>query len=684
MTRIKIIDWWLVCWMIIGITSALAMTQPSLPGKGPAKKMATDRWKIDTDHGIFWDISKDENLPHKDNIEMSGGKVSLILNYGIDSTGALELSRHIVWPMLRTIPNNTHASLSHDFGIDIFPTIIVNSKPLRHIYPTLIKHHGIMGIHAKTDTSVQMDWTIFPSTHQPAIIENITLHNTTDHLVNLTIEPFTHTFRTDSTKGVDGVYVLECILTGTHSASLHPGESTQFSLIFSGRKESEKPLTLSPMEEEIKREQLVQTLWNNLVFECPDKVISHEFAFAKIRTSESIYKTKGGLLHSPGGGAYYAAIWANDQAEYANPFFPYLGYEIGNESALNAFRHFARYMKPDYAPVPSSIIAEGLGIWNGAGDRGDAAMIAYGASRYALSLGDKKVAEELWSSIEWCLEYCHRKTTSQGIIASDKDELEGRFPAGKANLCTSSLNYDALISAAYLGKSLGKPKEIIEEYRNRAESLKQAIETCFGATMEGFNTYRYYEENTTLRAWICIPLTMGIMERKEGTIDALFSPQLWTENGLATEAGKKTFWDRATLYGFRGVFAAGDTERALSYLHDYSRKRLLGEHVPYPVEAWPEGNQRHLSAESALYCRIITEGIFGIRPTGLQSFTCQPQLPQKWESMSLQNIHAFGNTFDMKVTRKNHRLLLVVNSGANLILKTPFNPGDIIPVQLPE
>ncbi len=27
------------------------------------------------------------------------------------------------------------------------------------------------------------------------------------------------------------------------------------------------------------------------------------------------------------------------------------------------------------------------------------------------------------------------------------------------------------------------------------------------------------------------------------------------------------------------------------------------------VEAWPEGNMAHLSAESALYCRIFTEGL---------------------------------------------------------------------------
>ena len=58
---------------------------------------------------------------------------------------------------------------------------------------------------------------------------------------------------------------------------------------------------------------------NNLVLDTPDPVLNRMFAFAKIRGSESIYRTKGGLMHGPGG-IYYAAIWANDQAEYINPF----------------------------------------------------------------------------------------------------------------------------------------------------------------------------------------------------------------------------------------------------------------------------------------------------------------------------------------------------------------------------
>jgi hypothetical protein len=85
---------------------------------------------------------------------------------------------------------------------------------------------------------------------------------------------------------------------------------------------------------------------------------------------------------------------------------------------------------------------------------------------------------------------------------------------------------------------------------------------------------------------------MGIYDRAEGMINALFSPELWTKDGLATVSGDKTFWDRATLYALRGVFAAGDTKRGLEYLERYSKRRLLGEHVPYPVEAWPEGGQK--------------------------------------------------------------------------------------------
>jgi hypothetical protein len=269
-------------------------------------------------------------------------------------------------------------------------------------------------------------------------------------------------------------------------------------------------------------------------------------------------------MHGPGGyNKYLAAIWANDQAEYAGPFLPFTGDPAGTEAALNAYHQFARYTNDQFTPIPSSIIAEGRGSWNGAGDRGDMAMIAYGCARYALARGDQAKAEELWPLVAWCLEYCRRQITAEGVVASRSDELEGRFPAGKANLCTASLYYDALISGSALGRSLGKAKSQVDDYAVRAATLRAAIEQHFGGEVEGFKTYRYYEGNDVLRAWICIPLTVGIYDRATGTTDALFSPRLWTMDGLATQAGQETFWDRSTLYALRWVFAAGFSDRAL-------------------------------------------------------------------------------------------------------------------------
>lgn len=57
-------------------------------------------------------------------------------------------------------------------------------------------------------------------------------------------------------------------------------------------------------------------------------------------------------MHGPGGERFYAAIWANDQAEYINPFFPFLGYDRGNRSALCSFGYFARYMNPTTGRFP--------------------------------------------------------------------------------------------------------------------------------------------------------------------------------------------------------------------------------------------------------------------------------------------------------------------------------------------
>jgi hypothetical protein len=647
----------------------------------PAAGISAERWAIQPDGSIAWEVKRGDSA-HQDQIEMSGRRVSAIVSYGVRADGSLTLSRQLVFPGLRTIPNDTHASLSYTFE-DAGPRIFVSGRVARESAGR-ISHRGLIKIESSLGRNgeVALTRTLFPSVDKAAYLERYTFTNKSAAQATVVeMESTVKTIRTGVARGVTGEYIISCELLDPGVRTLKPGESTSFAVAFTAREAQAGPAApLDPAAEEQARRARIDAFWSRLQLETPDPVLNAAFAFAKIRAAESIYETKGGLMHGPGGGAYYAAIWANDQAEYANPFFAFLGDATATESAINSYRHFARYMNAEYKPIPSSIIAEGTGFWNGAGDRGDMAMIAYGASRFAMANGDRKIAVELWKLISWSLEFCRRKLTADGVVASDSDELEGRFPAGKANLSTSSLYYDALRSASLLARELGEA----DPYGAQAERLRGAIERYFGASVQGFDTYRYYDGNAKLRAWICVPLTMGIFDRKQGTLDALFSPALWTADGVATESGEKTFWDRATLYALRGAFAAGETERALDFLGRYSTRRLLGEHVPYPVEAWPEGNQRHLSAESALYCRVYTEGLFGMRPTGLRSFTATPRLPKAWASMRMKAIQAFGGAFDVTVAREAGQVRVEIQRAGRPAIVRKALEGEPIAIALNE
>jgi|SRR5690554_406296 hypothetical protein len=645
------------------------------------------RWEINQSGGITWKI--DSRIPHYDHIEMSGEQISVVLRYGVNESRAFVLERSFIWPMLRTLPNNTHASLMRRFGWDVVRNMmIVNTRRVIDEKVRSITLNGVMVIESELSVhqngKLLLKRYLFPSTTEAAYAEKYVLINVGERAVLVEVPDAKSVAKTDAKRGVDGVYNIEANLTGVTGRSIEVGDSVVFYSSFLAYKAGETAFNIDVEKELNKRKNLVSEFQNNLVLESPDEVINTMFSFAKIRGSESIYKTKGGYMHGPGGESYYAAIWANDQAEYINPFFPFLGYKKGNMSAYNSYKHFARFMNDEFEAIPSSIIAEGLDIWNGAGDRGDGAMIAYGVARYALARGNKQEAIDLWPLLEWCLEYCRRNLNEDGVVTSDSDELENRFPSGDANLTTSSLYYDALISAAYLGKELGKPSSQIAQYNKQAKELRKNIESYFGGTVEGINTYKYYKGNDLLRSWICIPLTVGIYDRKDATIEALFSPHLWTENGLLTQSGSETFWDRSTLYALRGVLASGETEKGIEYLKFYSKQRLLGEHVPYAIEAWPEGSQRHLSAESGLYCRIITEGLFGIRPVGLRSFTLKPNLPEGWDNMSLKRIKAFGSDFDLNIKRSGKKIRVEVIVDNKIVLDKLENVGTETLINLPK
>ena len=653
-----------------------------------------DRWAIQHDGSIVWKI--DDRLPHNDHIEMSGEKVSLWMQYGVDTSGRSNFVRTIVFPTYRLLPARTIAHMMYDVKDADLPRFLINDRLLKAgvINAAVatdqpekvitVRHKGIMEVQSEIgrDKNVLLKRTFFPSVDKPIAIEKLVFINIGKQPAKIEMEYLKKETSPAANRMKEGPHKFIIATINDGERTIPPGDSVQFAISYQAVRGNEPFMVADVNKEEAARKARIATILSLLQLETPDPVLNTMFAFAKIRGTESIYNTKAGLMHGPGGLRYYAAIWANDQAEYINPFFAFLGDETGNRSAMNAFRLFARYMNADYKPIPSSIVDQGDGTWHGAKDRGDMAMIAYGAGRFALAYGKKDSAIVLWPLIEWCLEYLKRNINADGVVFSNSDELENRFPAGNANLNTSSLYYDALVSAVQLGKLLSKPAEQLKNYEKEAERLRSNIEKYFGATVEGFPTYRYYKGNDTLRAWITTPLTVDIFERKEGTIAALFSPRLWTEDGLASLAGNKTFWDRSTLYGLRGVFAAGETEKALTFLRYYSKRRLLGEHVPYAVEAYPEGNQRHLSAESGLYCRIYTEGMFGMRPIGFTSFNCTPRLPREWNEMALRNIHSFGNIFDIEVARASSGKLVITIKNAGEEKKYTIKDGATQKIEL--
>jgi cellobiose phosphorylase len=109
---------------------------------------------------------------------------------------------------------------------------------------------------------------------------------------------------------------------------------------------------------------------------------------------------------------------------------------------------------------------------------------------------------------------------------------------------------------------------------------------------------------------------------------------------------------------------------------------LTGFRVPYAVEAWPENGMAHLSAESALYCRIFTEGILGLEPTGYHSFTLRPQLPTKWDYLILNNIKAFNTTFDIDLRRSKNKLQLKVIQQGKVVVQRTLSNNAAVEVRL--
>ena len=447
-----------------------------------------------------------------------------------------------------------------DTGAEPDPELRADNLILKIGSPVSVTFDGMLNFTYPENKGIVVTRTIYPSNMNALVLEEWQVRNGSGKSVKMSVSAARQVKYTDE----EIVVVRTC--TGVEPVAVAPGDKIFFTVSIQARKIAATDMVPDVVQEHQARVNLAKLAWHGPGrLETPDPALDLAFALQKFHILECPVETWKGVITHNGSLRYSPGVWANDPVEYSSPVFPFFGDEQLNDASMNMYRIWMDYCtKNGIRPFPGSFEHASLKLVQQ--ERGDDAMVLYGLSKFLLFLGDPKAAEEMWPLIEFSAQSVNSHLTSDGIIASETDEMEGRYPTGDANLSTSSLAYSGYRQAARLAHDMGK-KSVALEFDKRADALRKAIEKYFGAEIEGFKTYRYFKENTTLRGWILLPIAMGINERQEGTIAALLSDKLWPGrlNGadILAESNVPTEWARETYYALRVLFKAGHTEEAL-------------------------------------------------------------------------------------------------------------------------
>jgi hypothetical protein len=551
-------------------------------------------------------------------------------------------------------------------GREAVPGVWVNERRIQLEFPSAATFDGMLTLTYPVSEGVAVTRAVYPSTTRALVMDEWQVRNTSGRSVTVEVAPARRVQAVDEHISI----VWRC--PGTAPTSLDPGGVVAFCNALAARPNG--LLTMADVladpvidvaAERAARLALAGAAWHGPGrLETPEPALDVAFALQKFHVLECPIETFKGVITHNGSLTYSPGIWANDPPEYSSPLFPFFGDAGLNRASMNMYRIWQDYCRENGIDAfPGCFWQENLVV--GQWERGDDAMILYGLSKFLLFQGDRSAAAELWPLIEFSAASVLRHTTGDGVIASQSDEMEGRYPTGKANLSTSALAYGGYRQAARLAYSLDKP--LAAEFDGRADALRKGIEACFGAEIEGYKTYRYYKGNTTLRGWILLPLAMGITDRQDGTIAALLSDKLWPNRmagaDLLAESTRPTEWGRETYYALRVLFKAGRTEEALDLTRRVVKAQIFGSKGPYPDE-----DAIDMLCPGSLYPRVFTEGMFGIVPTGMDAFECTPWLPKDWPRMALRDVRAFGRAWDLVVERGDDLQKVTVSSGGRLVM----------------
>lgn len=564
--------------------------------------------------------------------------------------------------------------LLFEAGHETQPEVRINDEPLKCGLPSSATFDGLLALTYPVSEGVVVTRTVYPSMSKAVVMDEWQLRNTTAKPVTVTVAA------SRRVSPVDETITIVWTSPGLESLAVKPGETIGFATCVQARMAADPDIVPAAAAERAARRAVAEAAWRGPGrLETPEPQLDVAFALQKFHVLECPMETIKGVITHNGSLIYSPGVWANDPVEYSSPVFPFFGDRELNRAGMNMYRIWQDHCQQHgIVPFPGSFESPALKLTQR--ERGDDAMVLYGLSKFLLFQGDRAAAAELWPLIEFSAASVLKHTTAEGIVASQTDEMEDRYPTGNANLSTSALAYGGYRQAAHLARALGKP--VAAQFDQRADALRTGIEAYFGAQVEGFNTYRYYKENTTLRGWILLPLAMGITERKDATVAALLSDKLWPHRmqgaDILAESTRPTEWGRETYYALRVLFKAGRTEEALDLTRRVVLAQIFGRKGPYPDE-----DAIDMLCPGSLYPRVFTEGMFGIVPTGLNSFECTPWLPKAWPRMALRDLRAFGRAWDVVVERDGEQQKITVTSGGQTVLAATGPAGKTYPVTLP-
>ena len=149
---------------------------PWAQGATPDESVSSSRWALGPQGDIVWHLTDRAVLPHKDHMAMSGRSVDMILQWEIDANRKFSARRLIRWPMLRTLPDNTHASLQRRLAGPASPVVFVQGNPLTPGRVTDAAIHGTLKITTDHVEGLTQTRTLFTCVHSPAVID-LTLKN---------------------------------------------------------------------------------------------------------------------------------------------------------------------------------------------------------------------------------------------------------------------------------------------------------------------------------------------------------------------------------------------------------------------------------------------------------------------------------------------------------------------------